>query len=145
MDTIYTDPGTSWPTNRTIVEGLTVTELLCHMATMSQIIRYYCLFVQFCSFLLILPLCHSQGEWGEPHCKHVVGLTFESLMMKHCTLRTVMRAYTGQIYSKSYLPSAYTCVILIVAALIASRQVSNCYSRFLLFPLVRELSGSRIH
>ena len=32
--------------------------------TMSQIIGYY-LFLQLCSFLLILPLCHGQGEEGE--------------------------------------------------------------------------------
>ena len=40
---------------------------------------------------------------------------------------------------------AYTCAILIVAALIASRQVSNCHSCFLLFPLDRDLPGSWIH
>ena len=63
---------------------------------------------------LAYQLDYSRKIWlcvtGKLHCKHVVGLTFESLMMKHCTLPTVMCAYTGQIiyhYSKSYLPPTY--------------------------------------
>ena len=82
------------------------------MATMAQIIRY-CLFLQFCSFLFIPRVTAKVDEKGELHCKHIVGLTFESLMMKHVHIANCDACIYGS--DKSYLP---TCATLIVAALI---------------------------